>query len=176
MESSQILRKWEQSLSGLPQLMLEMSVRFLDYVPIIGSSFGDLPHFLVLSTIYWNPCVQFEWSTECELAFSELKSPLTYDKVMAYPCNTGTFIPDTDASAFGIGATLSQVQVNPANGTTEERPIAYASRTLTKTQRRYCVTRRELLAVVTFVHHFRHYFILGQESGGGGGGTRLSNG
>ena len=106
--------------------------------------------------------VQFEWSTECELAFSELKSALTCDKVMAYPCYTGTFILDTDASAFGIGATLSQVQVTPANGRTEERPIAYASRTLTKTQRRYCVTRRELLAVVTFVHHFRHY-LLGQK-------------
>ena len=106
--------------------------------------------------------VQFDWNTECELAFSELKSALTCDKVMAYPCNTGTFILDTDASAFGIGATLSQIQVNPANGRTEERPIAYASRTLTKTQRRYCVTRRELLAVVTFVHHFRHY-LLGQK-------------
>ena len=42
---------------------------------------------------------------------------------------------------------LSQVQLK------EERVIAYAS----KTQQRYCTTYRELLAVVTFVKHFRHY-------------------
>ena len=35
--------------------------------------------------------------------------------------------------------------------------IAYASRTLTKCERRYCVTRKELLAVVHFVKHFKHY-------------------
>ena len=35
--------------------------------------------------------------------------------------------------------------------------IAYASRTLTKSERRYFVTRKELLALVHFVKYFRHY-------------------
>ena len=39
---------------------------------------------------------------------------------------------------------------------------AYASRSLSRPERRYCVTRKELLAVVEFVHHFRHY-LLGRE-------------
>ena len=38
----------------------------------------------------------------------------------------------------------------------------YASRSLTRPEQRYCVTRKELLAVVEFVHHFRHY-LLGRE-------------
>ena len=40
-----------------------------------------------------------------------------------------------------------------------EHVIAYGSRSLTKTERQYCVTRRELLAVVTFVKHFRTYLL-----------------
>ena len=36
---------------------------------------------------------------------------------------------------------------------------AYARRVLTKSERCYCVTRRELLAVVTFVKQFRPYFL-----------------
>ena len=60
---------------------------------------------------------------------------------------------DTDASNTGVGAVLSQVQAG------EEKVIAYASRCLTKAERRYSVTRKELLAVVTFIHYFRHYLL-----------------
>ena len=52
-----------------------------------------------------------------------------------------------------MGAVLSQVQ----NG--EEKVIAYASKTLKPSQRRYCVTYRELFAVVFFVKQFRHYLL-----------------
>ena len=61
---------------------------------------------------------------------------------------------DTDASDTGVGAVLSQVQ---EDGT--ERVIAYASRVLSKPERRYCVTRKELLAVVTFMKQFRPYLL-----------------
>ena len=37
--------------------------------------------------------------------------------------------------------------------------ISYASRLLTKPKRNYCVTRKELLAVITFLHHFCQYLI-----------------
>ena len=40
-----------------------------------------------------------------------------------------------------------------------ERVITYASRLLSKPERRYCVTRRELLAVVTFTRHCRPYLV-----------------
>ena len=58
---------------------------------------------------------------------------------------------DTDASDHGVGAVLSQLQ----DGV--EKPIAFASRTLSKSERNYGVTRRELLAIVEFVKQHRHY-------------------
>ena len=39
----------------------------------------------------------------------------------------------------------------------EERVICYHSRTFTKAERNYCVTRRELLAIIDSVKHFHHY-------------------
>lgn len=94
---------------------------------------------------------EFDWGQEQEEAWLELKGKLVSSPVLAYPDPGLQFILDTDASGYGIGAVLSQVQ----NG--EERVIAYGSRTLTREERRYCVTRRELLAVVYFVKQFRHY-------------------
>ena len=66
--------------------------------------------------------------------------------MLAHPDFTQPFILYTDASATGIGAVLSQ---RHSDGM--KRVISYASRTLSKLERRYCTTRRELLAVVTFV-------------------------
>ena len=43
------------------------------------------------------------------------------------------------------------------HGDGSEQVVAFASRSLTRQERQYCVTRRELLAVVEFVQHFRHY-------------------
>ena len=41
----------------------------------------------------------------------------------------------------------------------KEIVICYASHVLQKPQRRYCTTRKELLAVVKFCRHFRHYLL-----------------
>ena len=101
----------------------------------------------------------FKWTPDCHEAFEKLKAALTSDNVMSYPDDDGLFILDTDASDSGIGATLSQLQWCDRTQKEEERPIAYASRSMTKPQRRYCTTRRELLAIVTFLQHFRHYLL-----------------
>uniref|UniRef100_A0AAV2M0R0 Gypsy retrotransposon integrase-like protein 1 n=1 Tax=Knipowitschia caucasica TaxID=637954 RepID=A0AAV2M0R0_KNICA len=61
------------------------------------------------------------------------------------------YVMDTDASGTGIGAVLSQ------QGGEGERVVGYYSRALSREERNYCVTRRELLAVVMAVHHFRPY-------------------
>jgi hypothetical protein len=94
----------------------------------------------------------FKWKTECDESFKILKECLTTSPILTYPCLDKEYILDTDASAFGIGAVLSQISDQG-----KECVIAYYSRALTKPERRYCVTRRELLAIVAAVKHFHHY-------------------
>jgi transposase InsO family protein len=94
---------------------------------------------------------KFSWSNECEVAFQALKDMMISAPILAYPNESGEYVLDTDASNYGIGAVLSQIQ----NG--QERVIAYASRTLSKSQRVYCTTYKELLSVRMFVEHFRCY-------------------
>lgn len=94
---------------------------------------------------------KFEWSNECESAFDTLKHALTSAPMLAYPSQNEPFKLDTDASAYGVGAILSQIQ----NG--KEDVIVYGSKTLSRSQMGYCTTYRELLAEVTFVKQFKHY-------------------
>lgn len=95
----------------------------------------------------------FLWDETCNVAFETLKACLTEAPILAFPIAEEPFILDTDASDVAIGAVLSQVQGD------NERVIAYASRSLSKAERSYCVTRRELLAVVEFTKHFRHFLV-----------------
>ena len=71
--------------------------------------------------------------------------------ILAHPAFPKEFFLDTDASGVAIGAELSQKFEG------RESVIVYASRTLTKAERRYCVTRKQLLALVHFVKYFRQY-------------------
>ena len=73
----------------------------------------------------------FIWSPKCQMAFERLKETLTEAPILAYPDFTLVFILDTDASAVGTGAVLSQIQ------DTQERVIAYFSLTLSKEEMNY---------------------------------------
>ncbi|GFQ95816.1 ferredoxin-2, mitochondrial [Trichonephila clavata] len=93
----------------------------------------------------------FVWTEECEVAFTSLKEALTSAPISSYPDPDKQFILDTDASHANIGAVLSQ----EIDG--QERVIAYWSKCLSKPERNYCVTRKELLAIVKAVENFHSY-------------------
>ena len=96
---------------------------------------------------------KFSWIPETQQAFEQLKPALTSQPVLAMPIDDGEFVLDTDASDFAIGAVLSQKQGG------YERVVAYASRRLDQRETKYCVTRKELLAVVYFLRYFRQYLL-----------------
>ena len=94
---------------------------------------------------------KFYWDNTCVEAFNTLKEKLIEAPVLAHPQPEGLLILDTDASNVSISGCLSQVQ----DGV--ERVLAYGSKALSSAQRRYCTTKRELLAVVKFIKHYRMY-------------------
>ena len=94
----------------------------------------------------------FQWSPDCQTAFVTLKTKLIQSPVLCFPNFSKSFRMETDASVQGLGAVLSQLQ---SNG--EVHPVAYASRALSVTEKRYAITELETLAVVWAVTHFHAY-------------------
>ncbi|GFR27170.1 retrovirus-related Pol polyprotein from transposon gypsy [Trichonephila clavata] len=94
---------------------------------------------------------KFIWTNECNNAFNKLKDALTSAPILAYPEAGKQFILDTDASHESIRTVLSQ----EIDG--QERVIAYFSKCQSRPERNYCVTRKELLAIVKAVEHFHPY-------------------
>lgn len=93
----------------------------------------------------------FNFDDSCIQAFNTCKQMLISAPILQYPNFEEEFVLTTDASAFAIGAVLSQGPIN------KDLPIAYASRTLNGAESRYSVIEKELLAIVWAVKHFRPY-------------------
>ena len=94
--------------------------------------------------------VPFVWDPVCSTA-CHTRDSLIYAPILAFPTETGQYILDTDASNFGLCGVLSQIQGDV------ECVVSYCSRALRPSQRRYCTTKREMLAAVAMCIQFRSY-------------------
>ena len=98
----------------------------------------------------------FQWTTECQNAFNQLKDSLVNAPVLAYPQfqSSHPFILETDASAKGLGAVLAQQQEDG-----QVHPIAFTSRSLTASERNYGITELETLGLVWAAKMYRPYIL-----------------
>ncbi|XP_075056966.1 uncharacterized protein LOC142143155 [Mixophyes fleayi] len=92
------------------------------------------------------------WTPDCEEAFTALKSALTQSPVLQAPDFDRRFTVQTDASNYGLGAVLSQV-----NQQGEEHPILYLSRKLLPREVAYAVVEKECLAIVWTLQKLQSY-------------------
>ena len=123
-------------------------VGFVGYYGRFVKDFADLAEPLVALT---RKGVPFVWTERPQTAFEALKACLVRTPILGFPTEDRRFVLDTDASLFAVGGVLSQLQKEG------EMVIAYASISLRLSQRRYCTTRREMLAAVVMCTHFRSY-------------------
>ena len=127
--------------------------QFLGFVNYHRGFIQDLAKITAPLYELTGPKARWKWGDEQAKAFADLKKIMVTAPVLACPRAEDPFILDTDASDFAIGAVLSQLQDG------KERPVSFASKVLNSAQRAYCTTRKELLAVVVFTRHFRHYLL-----------------
>src|SRR5690606_11804160 len=93
----------------------------------------------------------FIWTEQHEAEFGDMKSALSSPPVLAHFSPDQVSVLHTDASSFGLGAVLLQRE------SSSERPVAFASRSLSVAEKNYSTTERECLAIVWAVQKFRPY-------------------
>ncbi|XP_049283943.1 uncharacterized protein K02A2.6-like isoform X1 [Anopheles funestus] len=94
---------------------------------------------------------KFNWDSKCEEVFQETKQMLINHKVLEPYDPSKPIVLAVDASPYGVGAVLSHV-INKI-----EKPIAFASATLTEAQKNYAHVHKEALAVMFGVNKFHKY-------------------
>lgn len=92
---------------------------------------------------------KWNWTLECQVAFDELKQAMVKGPILGIADVTQPFEVETDASDYALGGVLLQ------NGD----PIAYESRKLNDTERRYTVSEKEMLVVVHCLRAWRQYLL-----------------
>ena len=115
------------------------------FVPDLATILHPL-HDLLQKDATW------KWTEECERAFVRSKEQLQGSPLLVHYDLKKPLRLACDASAYGVGAVISHVMENG-----EERPIAFASRTLSASERNYSQIEKEALSIVFGVKKFHSY-------------------
>ena len=86
-----------------------------------------------------------------------MKNSLVQNSTLAYYDSEASTKVVADASPVSLGAVLLQSKVKG-----DWRPVSYASRSLSNTERRYSQTEKEALALVWATERF-HMYLYGKE-------------
>ena len=96
--------------------------------------------------------MKWEWTHDCQKAFEACKEGLTSDSLLVHYDLNRELRLACDASSYGLGAVLSHIMDDG-----QERPIAYASRTLSSSERSYAQIKRETLSIAYGVKKFPQF-------------------
>ena len=128
---------------------LKSFLRMLNYyhhhIPNMADILEPL-HCLLRKNCTWN------WSERQEKAFKKAKELLTSSTLLVHYDPNKQILLSCDASPYGLGAVLAHCMPDGS-----QRPIAYASRTLSSAERNYSQIEKEGLAIVYAIKKFHQY-------------------
>ena len=125
---------------------------FLGLVNYYGKFLPDLASELAPLYKLLQKQRRWKWGPDQEAAFSHVKDLLRSSQVLVHFDDKLPLVLSCDASPYGLGAVLSHRMENG-----DERPICYASRTLTDAEKRYSQLDKEALAIIFGVKKYHHY-------------------
>lgn len=137
-----------QNVSQL-RSFLGLLTYYAKFVPNLANRLKPLHELL-------NKSKKWEWTKPCEESFNEVKTALAQSEALTHFNPALPVQLACDASPYGVGAVVSHIM--PSG---EEKPIAFASRTLSKAECNYAQIEREALAIVFGVKKF-HQFLFGR--------------
>ena len=121
--------------------------RFCGMVQYLSRFIPDLSAELQPITELTKKHKQFLWSNDCLKAFNNVKQKISTHGTLSFFDPKKQVTLQADSSQNGLGAVLLQ----------DEKPIAYSSRSLTESQKRWAQIEKELLAVVVALERFDQY-------------------
>lgn len=133
-----------ESVSQL-QSFLGLTNYYRNFIPDASSVLSPLYNLL-------NKNAKWEWTTAHDNAFIKVKNILSSDRTLAHFNPNARIILTVDASPTGLGAVLSQIDKDMI-----ERPISYASRTLSPAEKNYAQIQKEATAIIFGVRRFHQY-------------------
>lgn len=128
---------------------------FLGLVNFVGKFIPDLATITEPLRRLTKKDEPFVWQAEQQSAFDKIKERLSSEQALGYYNVHDRTQLYADASPVGLGAVLIQINGNVP------RVISYASKSLSETEKRYCQTEKEALALVWAVERF-HFYLFGR--------------
>ena len=95
---------------------------------------------------------KWSWTPDCAQAFTAAKQALNSSTVLAHYDPSLPITLAGDASAYGIDSVISHTLPDGS-----EKPIAFASQTLSPSEKNYCQLEKEALSLVFGVKKFHQY-------------------
>ena len=132
--------------SSLPELNHSLALSI-----IMQSIFWTQQHFMTYSTSYTEP---WNWDKEQQVAFEKFKEILTAVTapiLLVHFDENKPIMLSCDASPYGVGAVLFHLMDNHS-----DKPIAYASHSLSTLKQKYSQLDKEALAILFGVSKFHH--------------------
>lgn len=139
------------SKAAIPNTVTELK-SLLSLLSYSGKFIPSLSTLIAPMTELLQKDKKWEWSPSCQKSFEEAKKQLLSNRVLVHYNPELPLLLACDASSIGVGAVISHKMPDGS-----EKPIAFASRMLTKAEKNYSQIEKEALGLVFGVMKFHEY-------------------